>query len=105
MNHDEKINIFWAMESIAKRLKCLRVQNNLTQAEAATQIGVSPSTYRDWEYGKQIRGEPYERIAQALGVSLTYIIAGKVSQGDEVLTKLRDIERTVETIRKIAVSL
>lgn len=38
--------------------------------EASKLIGVPESTYRDWEYGREIRGEPYLQIAKAFGITL-----------------------------------
>lgn len=38
--------------------------------QAAKLIGAPESTYREWEYGRSIRGEPYPRIAKAYGISL-----------------------------------
>ena len=42
--------------------------------EAARHIGVPESTYREWEYGRKIRGEPYLQIAKAFGVSLDELL-------------------------------
>lgn len=42
----------------------------LSQAEVARRIGVSDSTYRAWEYGSTILGEPYPKIAKAFNITL-----------------------------------
>lgn len=42
--------------------------------EAAKRIGVPETTYREWEYGRAIRGEPYIRIARAFGVTLDALL-------------------------------
>jgi transcriptional regulator with XRE-family HTH domain len=38
--------------------------------ETAKLIGVPETTYREWEYGRAIRGEPYLKIARAFGISV-----------------------------------
>tara|TARA_B110000908_G_C10095609_1_gene376145 strand:- start:303 stop:590 length:288 start_codon:yes stop_codon:yes gene_type:complete len=56
---------------IGKKLHELRKKNNLSISECAKKIGVSPSTYRDWEYGRAISGEPYIKIATLFSISLS----------------------------------
>ena len=60
--------------SLGQRLKKLRTEHQLSQKQVAERIGVSPSTYRDWEQGKSISGEPYNRIAELFQVSLNYLM-------------------------------
>ena len=52
------------------RLKELRVARRLTQKETAKLVGVQQSTYRQWEYGQAITGEPYPQLAKAFNISL-----------------------------------
>ncbi len=58
------------MEGFNHRLKKFRLQAKLSQRQAAKKIGVPESTYRDWEYGNAILGEPYPRIVQAFNITL-----------------------------------
>ena len=61
------------MEHIAKRLVKLRQDKNLKIKNVANAIGVSPSTYRDWEYGCAIKAEePYIKLARYYGVSISF---------------------------------
>lgn len=53
-----------------ERLKKFRLRAELSQAEVARRVGVSDSTYRAWEYGSTILGEPYPRIAKAFNITL-----------------------------------
>ncbi|MGE3263341.1 MAG: helix-turn-helix transcriptional regulator [Bacteriovoracia bacterium] len=53
-----------------ERLKQFRVLAKLSQREAAHRIGVPESTYREWEYGNAILGEPYPRVAKVFNVTL-----------------------------------
>ena len=61
-------------------------------------LGVSESTYRSWEYGSPIRGEPYEDIAKFYGVSLNYILFGH-NHGVERLKK--QIQQLREELKKL----
>jgi transcriptional regulator with XRE-family HTH domain len=66
------------MNGFAERIKKLREEKKLKVAQVAKSIGVSVSTYRDWEYGREIKGESaYVNLARFYGVSLSYIIQGK----------------------------
>lgn len=81
---------------IGARLKKLRLRNRFTVEEVAKHIGVAQSTYREWEYGRLIKGEPYEKMAEIFGTSLTEIITGKrpnfsdeIDRIDELIKGLR----------------
>lgn len=58
------------MSEFATRLKAIRLKKDLSMRNAAKLIGVPESTYREWEYGRAIRGEPYPKIADSYGISL-----------------------------------
>ncbi len=56
---------------VANQLKKYRSLSGLSIVDCAGKVGVSQSTYRDWENGRSISGEPYVKIAKVLGVSLS----------------------------------
>lgn len=94
------------METIAKRPETLRKQKGLTQKEVAEQMNIPASTYRDWEYGKQIKGEPYVKLAEILEVSLTQLLTGRMETvHSQIMADVKKIERIVESIKKTAASL
>lgn len=62
--------------SIGARLKALRRRRLLSVSDVASRIGIAQSTYREWEYGRAIKGEPYEGLAKAFDVSLSEILTG-----------------------------
>tara|TARA_B100000212_G_C27234380_1_gene473050 strand:- start:199 stop:468 length:270 start_codon:yes stop_codon:yes gene_type:complete len=82
--------------SLGERLRTLRTEKKLLISEVARHVGVSVSTYRDWEYGREIKGEPYLKLATLLNVNLTYLLTGKDS---EVFKGLEEIESIVKNIR------
>ena len=57
-------------DEFSKRLRSLRKSRRLTMRETARLIDVPESTYRQWEYGQAILGEPYSFIAKAFNVTL-----------------------------------
>ena len=65
-----------AKEALSERLRRFREDKGLSIKATAQAIGVSVSTYRDWEYGRAILGEPYEQITKVFGVSVSSLLLG-----------------------------
>lgn len=84
------------MSEFGKRLLRLRLQKDLSISEVAKRMEISPSTYREWEQGRQIKGEPYEKLARLFGVSLSELLTGKKP---ELEIYLEEIERSIKNIR------
>ena len=89
---------------LSKKLIELRKKQKLSVTECALLIGVSPSTYRDWEYGRSIRGEePYQKLAKLFGVSLAELFGESPSDAikelDLVEDKLKELINSVKSIR------
>lgn len=80
-----------------ERLKKLRLVKKISQREAARRIGVHESTYRQWEYGKAIQGEPYPQIAKAFDISLEELFG--VSSEESVEDKLDKIVTITHSIK------
>lgn len=86
------------MRPFYKRLRNFRENRRLSMRELARLINVPETTYREWEYGRAIRGEPYVKLARALGVSLEDLL------GDEIQlpTALEsDIDLIVERLLEL----
>lgn len=88
------------MEKFYQRLKRFRLESGKSVKEMAKQIGVSVSTYRDWEYGRTINGEPYINIAKILGVSVETLMGGKTSTPRSIERKLIKCEEAITGLRK-----
>lgn len=86
------------MESLGKRLHRLRSIKNFSQSDVARIIGVSPSTYREWELGREIKGEPYEKLASAFEVSLSELLTGKSSEVEEYLVRIEDAVKSIRCL-------
>ncbi len=87
------------MSNFSERLKKFRLRAKLSQRQAAKKIGVPESTYREWEYGSEIRGEPYPQIASAFGVTLHELFGlnddlGKTAEEkvDKIISDLQSLK-------------
>lgn len=65
-------------EGFAMRLKALRHEKGLSQAEAAALAGVSTNHYGKWELGKAFpRAASLEALAEAFGVTSKWLMIGQ----------------------------
>ena len=92
----EDINI-----QFGKRLRELRVQQNLSAEQVARMTGVVISTYREWENGRAITGQPYIQMATALRVSVYQLFGIEDTRKDEIASKLNKIDYLLQEIRNI----
>lgn len=108
-----------------ERLKEIRTENTLNMSEAAELVGVSASTYHNWENGHYPRAEAVRQIASAFGVTAKWLETGlgektteqeqakaaetQAKKRDESSTvynredeeKLRDIETVIKFIKQM----
>lgn len=92
-------------EPIGQRLKRIRTENGFSISEVANTAGIAVSTYREWEHGRQIKGEPYEKIAQALGVTLYELLTGNKPAKLDVIRKIDEIEAACKFLKRALESL
>lgn len=88
------------MSTVASKMKNRRAQLNLKAKDVALQIGVAESTYRDWENGRKIQGEPYIGIAKALDMSVLDLLKIESANTSEILMSLIEIEKHVKNLRR-----
>lgn len=81
------------MSELSKNLRKLRTSKGMTIKKCADFIGVSSSTYRDWEYGRSINGEPYQRIAELFDVGLAQLFGKEES---ELLSRINDLQKRLQ---------
>jgi len=88
--------------NISEQLKILRKKNDYTIKYCAEHLGVSQSTYRDWEYGRAISGEPYTKIANFFGISLSTLFGLSTSDLNQKLNELeKDLAKSINSIKSI----
>ena len=69
----------------AERLKTLRKQVQLTQAQIAEKLDISQQAYASWERGvKKPTQENLVKIAQVLNVSVDYLVGNLEEESDEL---------------------
>ena len=92
-------------------LKAIRKRSNLSQKEAAEQLGVNPGTYRNWEQCKNQpqKSSEIKRLADFFGVTVSElygydlaasgVIAAAMGVPDEPKSKpVRVIDKRLEAI-------
>jgi len=92
------------MKLISQRLVHFRNLKGLTQKQVAERLAVPVTTYRNWEYGKAIRGEPYVALAQIFEISILELLTGSKPGKSEMLRALENLDKEVKNIREIALA-
>ncbi|MCR4660934.1 MAG: helix-turn-helix domain-containing protein [Clostridia bacterium] len=59
---------------VAKKLKMLRAENGLTQAQLAETLGVTQQTYSKYESGSSIDNNIITKICELYGISADYLL-------------------------------
>lgn len=93
------------METMGQRLKRLRMKRGLSLKQVAEQLDISASTYRDWEYGKAIQGEPYMDLAKVLNIGVVELITGNSRQNQDLMRAIQHLDKIVTDIKTIALSM
>lgn len=94
------------METMSKRLIKFRKAKQLTQKQVAEFICVPATTYRDWEYGREIQGEPYYKLTELFEISLSELMGVDISKTrSNFLIKLRQLKQQIEDIEKDILSI
>ena len=81
-----------------QRLKVLRLEQKLSVDTVAKTLGIAPSTYREWENGRAVSGQPYVKMANIFKVGI-HELMGLSDPHQEVHAKLAEIEKLVQEIR------
>lgn len=93
------------MIAFHERLKKMRIDRKWTQAEAAEKIGISASSYRNYEKGLFFPTYPaLQKMAAAFGVDYNGLIGGYPSVL-EVREKLENIIDALKDIQELEVLL
>jgi len=88
------------METLHARLTRLRKEQGLTMKALALKIGVPESTYRDWEYGGSIQGQPYVKLSEVLDVGLYELLTGKKPDKKRALAVIKSLETDLFALKQ-----
>ena len=59
---------------VSKKLKMLRIENGLTQAQVAETLGITQQTYSKYESGTSIDNKIIVKLCEYYGVSADYLL-------------------------------
>lgn len=85
--------------SVGQLMKQARMIKKLSAKEVAQQLEIAESTYRDWENGRKIQGEPYLDISRVLDIPLGELIGAE--QREAVKQLKSDVELLDGQVKKI----
>ena len=92
--------------SFADRIKEIREGYNLSQAQLAIKLSVSPSTVAHWELGdRNPTIEMLNKIVDKFDVTLDYLVGKTTVPNGEVITKLNAMSATVPVYGRIPAGL
>lgn len=89
------------MKDFGTRLKNLRELKSLSVKEMAERSQVPLSSYREWEQGRKILGEPYPNLAKALGVPLGELFGLQSIEQKEVVGALEEVKFALYRLEKM----
>lgn len=78
-------------KNVGSYIRLLRVGKNLTQQKLATHLDVAVSSVSNWESGKALPRESWERLASYFGVSVDDLMNGGETEGVVSEGQLRDL--------------
>ncbi len=87
---------------ISKKLKNRREELGVKVKDVAQYVGVAESTYRDWENGRSIQGEPYKELAEILNLSIGQLLG--IDERDVIQSFLLEVTRLEKSISAIRLS-
>lgn len=73
----------------------------MTADAVAAKSGVASSTYREWENGRAISGQPYIKLAEVLGVSLYALFGLNETERGEIYSRLMQIEKILVEVKSL----
>ncbi len=89
--------------SVAEKMKTRRQKLNIKVRDISQKVGVAESTYRDWENGRSIQGEPYMKIANALNMNILDLLEIEKTSIGKVIADIDAIENHVKNIRQYVI--
>ena len=94
------------MEPFHKRLRRLREGAGLTMEAMARNLGVPVTTYREWEYGRELRGTKiYLKMVDILGVAIQELFTGEKSKNHGAIEQFDSIINQLQELRSKMISL
>jgi transcriptional regulator with XRE-family HTH domain len=85
---------------LGKRLRMFRLNKGYSVEEVATKLGIAPSTYREWEKGRAITGNPYLKLSAVLEVGVYQILGVEDEARDQLFNCLSELEKIIQIMKR-----
>jgi transcriptional regulator with XRE-family HTH domain len=94
------------MKTFAQRISLRRTELGLTQIQVARAIGVSVSTYKEWEHGRRIQGEEsYVKLSRILEMNLYTLLTGEALENRTFqIQTIQDLVRRLDQLKESLLS-
>jgi len=91
------------VESLAVRIKPIRIASGLTQEQLATSIGISQTSVGNWESGEFPRGRNLAKLAEAFGIDVADLMGESHKNIDDFAEEVQLLAafRTLPKERKL----
>jgi transcriptional regulator with XRE-family HTH domain len=87
-------------ERLSARLRSLRESKGMTMKQVARAVGIPVSTYREWEYGRAIQGEPYVALADAFGVGVSELLTGRAPGSSAIREEMEALKEHLARLER-----
>jgi transcriptional regulator with XRE-family HTH domain len=87
------------MANVGESMQRKRKAKGLSAKEVASRLNVAESTYREWENGRKIQGEPYTEISKVLDINIGFLLGIEKNELVQLQTEIDILEGHVKTIR------
>lgn len=91
--------------TIGDKLRLARNNKRMSVKDIASQLKIAESTYRDWENGRKIQGEPYLEICRVLEVSLADLMGVESNWVKQLILDIETLDNQVKLIKKNVLSM
>ncbi|MCK5074466.1 MAG: helix-turn-helix transcriptional regulator [Bacteriovoracaceae bacterium] len=87
------------MNEFGNRLQRFRKEKHYSIREVSNKLCVAESTYRDWEQGREIKGEPYVKMSHFFDISLYELMTGDTGKVKPILDKVNHVKIILNKIQ------
>lgn len=87
--------------TLGKKIRTIRQHKRMTMKEVAMKLAVSPSTYRDWEYGSKVPADALPKLAKVLEVSIDELMEQASSKQEIIKKAIVYLEESIRLLRTL----
>jgi transcriptional regulator with XRE-family HTH domain len=87
-------------ETFRSRLRRLRDEKKLTVKHVAEFLNIPTTTYREWENGRKIVGEPYIELSKLFNISVHELISGEKNTDQAAYKSIELIQSELSKLKQ-----